>query len=251
LYIKNYNHTSKENIPKYRDIIKKDEHIGNELAYSLGLLSPKNTCTLNGAYDSDFTADHYPAFHALHNSIRSITVNHPKFEILKNFIHYIYSDYPRLQNAFLGLYYYDELKNAFYKRACYIVSNKYIWQVSDLYYLIEIVEAGKALHPPKQEYDFKNETKNKKISILCHLIKQYNDQRKTKETPTPQQQKTYKCGIPIFKFSLPDTFDSTLLDEETYAFKEFNELVHKFSLLRSSSDENVQECINQIYASKG
>lgn len=84
--------------------------------------------------------------------------------------------------------------------------------------------------------------------MLCHLIQKYNNQRTTKLTPTPAQYKNYvENGIPIFKYALPDSFDSTLFDETKYAFKELSKLIEEVLKLRTSSVENVEECVNQIY----
>jgi hypothetical protein len=146
-----------------------------------------------------------------------------------------------------------------------------------IYDMIQIIEAGKALMPAKQEHDFgydiieseqtitgqllsfanidHTSKTRKRIGILCHLIQTYNDQRKTKKSPSIEQYLAYKeylqlCPYYLIKlstFAFPDSFDHTLLDEKIYAFDELKKLIDTIWTLKSATDENVQECIDQIY----
>ena len=146
---------------------------------------------------------------------------------------------------------------------------------SRLYDVIKIIEAGTTLIPEKQEYDFgydiieselttteklftflspvagkiHNTFYTKKlIGILCLLIKKYNNQRKDKKTPTYNQFEAYnEFRYYNSDFALPDSCDNTLFNKTIYAFDEFKELIDNIRILTNSSDENIQECIDQFY----
>jgi hypothetical protein len=291
-YLKNYHQKAldkKENLPKYEDISSKksDTKIGNLLAHTLGLSSPQNsTISTYYVYDSQKANLHYPAFYELKNNVQKLNYDiHINFKV-KNFIDYIYSQHEMPKNRYHGLS-YDELKNECCEKASYLLTH--YWDSkshSYLYNLIHIIEAGKTLNPPKQAYDFgydiivKDPTftgktlaflnmehmntslpTRKKIGILCHLIKQYND--KNKKTPTEEQYKNHDEGQWLYivkdsyalpdacEFSaLPNSFDTTLFDKKIYAFDEFKKLEDNLSILRRASDEHVEECIQQIYPPK-
>jgi hypothetical protein len=289
-FLKSYNlkiNTTKECLPNINDIatIKMDEHIGNKLAKQMGLSSSVNKTTQCTLYDPTRAARDYPAFHAIKKCMSNLNKDSYYLRRADNIISYIYSDKKTSHNNYTHLS-YDDLKTKLYDTANSLFASYQIGLFADtinenyLRHVIEIIEAGATLSPQKKECDFaydiiasdpttlgkalalinlnsSNIAMRKKIGILCHLVKRYNDQCTTKKTPTEEQLKIYETYVvPSIwhiadnnkqNFSFPDNFDSTLLDEKIYAFNEFKQLTDMILTLLFSSEKNVQECIDQLY----
>lgn len=278
-YLKRYNtkvNNTKEPLPSNNELYKKTSTpiTKNQLAQILDLPSSANTSKTYYIYDHESVCSNYPAFYKLEHASKIYWNG-----MTKNLLSYVYSNKEIPQNDYSQLSYAD-LKDKFYKLAsCVICYTKYgEYQEltgSYLYDLIKIIEIETTSIPKKQEYDFvydlieleptateklctflnfvasilaNNALHTKKcIGILCHLIKKYNNQRKNKITPTSNQCKAYEEFRYYPDFALPDSCDNTLFNKEIYALDEFKELVNNIQILVWSSDENIQECIDQLY----
>ena len=278
-YLKRYNLTvnnTKELLPNNNELYKKKltPKTNNQLAEILDLPSSANTSKTYYIYDHESVCHNYHAFY----NLESYASMKPCNGLMKTFISYVYSNKEIPQNNYSQLSYAD-LKDKFYELASclftYIRHREYQEAVDSYQYdLIKIIEAAATSISKKQESDFGYDiiesdlmkTKKlyiflsiiklddnplhsqKRIGILCHLIKKYNNQRKNKITPTSNQCKAYNefryCN---FNFALPDSCDNTLFNKEIYALDEFTELVNNIKILVWSSDENIQECIDHLY----
>jgi len=194
-----------------------------------------------------------------------ISYLHSKQKIVtKNSLHNSYNDLKRI--------FYDKAHNLlFIKKIC----NQYNQGSNDLYDLLEIVDQIKTNHK-KQEMDlgydilmFKDTEqdvlqilnyliigvnyydidKRNPISLFCKLIKKYNDDQHNKITPTDEQCFCYQLYKNL-DFTLPDSFDSTLFDENKYAFTELLTLFDNIVKLKQYSDANVQIFVDKLYAKK-
>lgn len=274
-YLKHYNQTIKtkpECLPTIKDVIKQQQQTTpkskpNKLAIMLNLEVPSNKQQITTSsiyeYDSDLTRIKYPAFHTLKSDVQRIS----DYDY-STFLNYIYSPQKIQKNKYLGLSYID-LKKQFYDTAYYLVTkNKfYDKQKNTCYLFLNIIEAGKTLNPSKQECDFEYDfvnfpqttleqylannatfTARQYMGILCKLIKQYNDQRTTKITPTKKQIKAYKNKP--WDFALPDACDSTLFDKKIYAFNELEKLMSNIETFIYSDDQYKKECVDALYQQK-
>lgn len=270
-YLKHYNLTvncTKECLPSVEDLVTKKpiKKTSNQLLQTLGLSSIVDTnITHTTNYDPDVARHKYPAFVQLMSGLMDSDKN---LSNLRVFLSYIYSDKEIPQNKYAQLSYTD-LQEKFYNEVLNLFRQGYSQCNIDesSYDLVQIIEAVKALDSSKKEDDFgydiieaKKTTiiraliavineyahdTRKRLGILCHYIKKYNNQRAAKITPTKKQYKSYK-NLPI-DFALPNSFDSTLFDRKIYAFDEFETLIDDIRTLKHSSEENVQECFDQLY----
>ncbi len=275
-YLKHYNqtvNTTKEQLPKLNNIYRKTSStkVNNRLAQKLNLSSSANKKHEEIIYDEAHAIKNYHAFAALK---QAIDLNLTKQ--CNHFLSYIYSEDNTPHNKYLNLS-YDKLKSEMYEKAI----NRDTWNLLDdanfIYDMIQIIEAGKTLIPAKQEHDFGYDIieseqtftgqlfsfanidytskTRKRIGMLCHLIQTYNDERKAKKSPTMEQYLAHKEYLQLCPFYLtnlsvfafPDSFDHKLLDEKIYAFDELKKLTDMVWTLKSATDENVQECVDQIY----
>jgi len=264
-YLKRYNLTIKktnESLPSISDLLIKDTP--NRLAIILGLEVPSNNTkatTYEHYYDACSTNSYYPAFHKL-----KCKLDYKRYADYENFTHYIYSNKPIQKNNYLNLSYTD-LQKQFYDKAYVLMKRSINYDGNCIHSLIQIIEAGKTLTPAKQEcdfeYDFVNFTQTsinqslvidstfiiqQLMVILCRLIKQYNDQCKTKITPTLEQARAYRTNLSYF--TLPDSFDSTLFDKKIYAFEELEKLNDNIRTLLWSDDKYKEECFDALYPQK-
>jgi len=171
---------------------------------------------------------------------------------------------------------YNDLKKIFYEKAYNLlcikkICNQYI-NSNDLYDLLEIVDQIKKDHK-KQELDlgydiltigdtetttskFFNYVKNDAnyyatytknlINIFCKLIKRYNTEKLDKITPTDAQSLCYLLYQKL-NFTLPDSFDTTLCDENKYAFTKFFGLFDNIVKLKQYDSASVQRFVNKTY----
>jgi len=279
-YLKHYNQTvqkTKESLPGINDITQEiqqttPKYKPNKLAILLNLEVPSNKqeiTTTTTSVDSDLIKKKYPALYKLNDKMHNLSPQHDYYSIKDFFLNYIYSPKSIQTNQYLKLPYID-LKKQFYDMTYNLVTNKkfYANQKNSCYLLLQIIEAGKTLNPAKQENDFEYDLVNfpqktidqylpmldstlfarQCMGILCRLIKQYNEQRKTKITPTSEQTKAYKDKP--WNFALPDAFDSTLFDKKIYAFTKLEKLIDNISTFIYSDDKYKEECIAALYPQK-
>jgi len=280
-YLKHYNLTvnkTKECLPSINDVIKlqtteKNHNTPNKLAMILGITvdSNKKQTTSCYKYDTHLTRRTYPAFHRLKCDVTDLS-DYYYYTPKDSFLNYIYTHKEIQTNEYLRFSYID-LKKQFYDKVYSFLAKdriNYDKEPSHLYSLIQIIEAGKTLIPAKQESDFEYDFVNfpqtgiaqslvminmdntltirQRMGILCRLIKQYNDQRTTKITPTNEQVAAYEKNPS--DFALPDSFDSALFDRKIYAFTELQKLTSNIEVLILSDDTYKQECINVLYPQK-
>lgn len=278
-FLKSYNlkiTTTEECVPKPEDLLKKEsvKKVGNPLAEEFNLASSVNITVESYTHDASTTSANYPAFHAVKTYADS-----KAYDSMKDFILYIYSQKETPENKYLKAS-YDAFRFEFYSKAGSFMNYEAGNDHQILYELLEIIEAGKNLNPKKQEYNLgydiltfpqtpidsfltkinmdTTEAIRKKIAFLCHAIKEYNDVRQTKKTPTVAQFKAYQdylrfdlqSGHSKSDFSFPNNFDTKLFDQKEYDFDGFDKLVRRMKLIRSSTDENVEETIDQINFTK-
>lgn len=278
-YLKNYNknaNTTKEGLPSSDTLIKEVSYttVNNQLAKDLGLLSSRNKTITHSMYDSGSIAHYYPAFHTLKSHVEFI----PQNSTTTSFLRYIYSGEQIQKDDYTHLS-YDNLKDILYTMASSLFSSDSAFH--HLENIIEIIEAGKALSPQKKELDFGSDIiqseqtitgktlslisidyssiLRKRIGILCYGIKQYNDQRKLKKSPTWKQTVAWanyyhKTSSPYTQlcphFILPHTFHEILFNRQIYALEEFNTLYSLTNKLKHTLNTDMQECIDQIYSSR-
>ena len=88
-----------------------------------------------------------------------------------------------------------------------------------------------------------------KMSLLCSLIKVFNDARGCKTIPSERAAKGYSVlhEWPEWHIAYPDGFDSRLLDSNHVAFSEFEALWEGINNLSNASESDVLECLTQLY----
>jgi len=97
--------------------------------------------------------------------------------------------------------------------------------------------------------DFKSIKTKNSVILLYKLIRQYCLALGNKITPMPGQYLAYseiKCN----NLSLADSFTNPALNEEQYALLEFMDLMDKIRCLKSSSEQEVQSCVDALYPKK-
>jgi hypothetical protein len=279
-YLKRYNQR-KEPLPHINDLIstKKVPQIKNQLAHLFDIPSPYNTTTTTQQISDFDVAVKHPALNLLNlNLLKINTISSHSYTGISALFSYIYSTAKNTQNDYVGLS-YDNLKDKFYELAYYVVQYRHYTSEARqrnqdrIYNLLQIIEAGTTLNPQKQEDDFGYDMITKELTIseifgtfisptniphikkyiglLCSLIKKYNKKRETKCTPTKEQMLAYEAYERL-DITLPDSFNTTLLNGNYYAFKELTELSKNVSYLSQlelfNLDQNlVDECVQYLY----
>jgi hypothetical protein len=96
-------------------------------------------------------------------------------------------------------------------------------------------------HTPESVTDKKN-----KAIILCNLIDHYNKTKNEKMTPIPDQFVAYNLNKNL-DIALPDSFNHTLFDKDSYAFEEFKQLCIAIRELVDLKSKHIQECVTYLY----
>lgn len=126
--------------------------------------------------------------------------------------------------------------------------------ISDIlnFYPTTTVEEFFDLFTSKEDIIIKNRTifnaKNR-MCLFLHLVEKYNDAQANKITPTSQQYYCYDI-IKNSDLALPDYFNSTLFNEDYYAFAAFEQLINDTTTLIRADDKDVQQYIDQLYPQK-
>ena len=244
--------------------------ISNEyLAQALGITDVKNTKKQSLLLTYTYLRD-FPAYLALADSF--INIFRHTYETRNNFATCLHSDEKIVFKDYLSAT-YVHLKNEFYKKAhdvlCHYsnfnTNNNNEVTADALYNFLQIIETAKLKHDIKSEknlgydilgfepttgyFDGENyssiKTKNR-ISFFCQLIGEYNRNRAHKTTPTGKQYDCYRLKKET-NAALPDSFTSTVFDENIYAFKAFKKLIKAVEILIKISDETVQLFVNKVY----
>jgi hypothetical protein len=214
-----------------------------------------------------------PAFFHLHFALRYL-LQCFAIEGVDNFTTYLYGDEKILLEDYEDGSYID-LKNEFYDKAYNVLLHNN--NAQDIYHLIQIIDKAKTSKNIHQESNLANAILNfdfeptktitaqvmrlfeeshstinikNRISVFCSLVAKYNDLRLTKITPTPRQYKAYLLKKQL-DIPLPDSvYKAHLLDDNSYAFTAFKQLIENTNILIKSDDKNVQKCVAQLYPQK-
>ena len=162
-----------------------------------------------------------------------------------------------------------ELKNQFYDKAYRVLFNNNT--ITDLYNLLEFVDAAKKakdiddennlaygiigfnlpqsinhkMHQCWNEHYFTTHTKNR-ITLLCALLKKYNDTRRKKINPTNTQQLAYRL-LKDCNLAVPQSWKCAYLSNKYYAFVELTELIQNIKILKQASNTEIQNNITTLY----
>ena len=80
------------------------------------------------------------------------------------------------------------------------------------------------------------------ITLIYLLIKKYNKTREKKLTPSYDQYCTY-VAIKKFNLALPNCFNTSRIDDTTYAFQEFSALIHNIEDLGEENYETIKNLL--------
>lgn len=92
------------------------------------------------------------------------------------------------------------------------------------------------------------DTKNR-IALFCNLVEKYNNAQPHKLRPTPLQYFCYNRQKEL-DLALPDSFNSKIFDENSYAFDEFKKFREYVIELMDTSNQEIQLYVNCVYYSK-
>ncbi len=205
-----------------------------------------------------------PSYTALKNNIRKLNhIHKQEADLLSQSIYngasVLFEGYPSYFNLMNKKY---ELYNTAYKL---LIQNGC---TQDIFNLVQIIAAEKVLNITEKDIGYSvltyiPQTLKEKLVYLCdinytslktknrialflHLVEQYNNQRGDKLTPTGKQLYSYGYQKDL-NLALPDSFNTLLFDNHYYAFEEFDQLRNNVITLMQSDDENVKNCVDQIY----
>lgn len=275
--LKKYNLTTAktpEDLPNNHDICTISLSTGDDFLKILGIENKEPISPEKRSSSGNRILQEYPTYGTLISSLYQLSQsNIVNIKTLVSYLHskqeIITKNYP--QNS------YDDLKKIFYSKAYDLlfikkICNKYKGS-NDLYDLLEIVDQIKDDHK-KQELELGHDilalektdplakvlnsispgffydiySKNL-ISVLCKLIKNYNDESLNKITPTDEQCFCYLAHKKI-NFTLPDSFASNLFDENKYALIEFLQLFDNIVQLKRYDAGSVQLFVDKMYPKK-
>ncbi|HLW73302.1 MAG TPA: hypothetical protein VKR54_04620 [Candidatus Babeliales bacterium] len=240
-----------------------------------------NSSHPNNTYKSDtndicFQMNKYPAFIRLYRMLHHAfqTCGSESLDLCGT---YLYADQTIVtQNCAQG--FYTDLKNEFYSKA-YDMFFKGTSLPEGIYDLLQIIKTAKNKHDIQNEaelgydiltfkptnaiaitntmyqmYNYNDEkyaphNAKKRISLFCKLVEKYNHARTTKKIPTDKQYIVYKM-IHTLDLALPDVFNNELLDDNQYAFTEWEQLERSTKALEYADDQQIQQCVDQLYPQK-
>ena len=237
---------------RLKDILNPESHINTSC----------NNAAIPNAY-SDL--DTYPAFFKLIHATR-YAVEQLSMESINSFIDYVYGNKSIPFHNYSQTSYKD-LKNEFYTKAYYfLIGNNNDMQT--LYDLIQMIDTAKNNKDINTENDLAegilgfepdlsgvallaswfeptHYVKNikKRIALFCLLVRQYNNKRLTKITPTLAQYHVYTVQKSL---DLP-VLENSLFDENVYALAEFVRLYKGTELLRTIMDEDTIDTYFKTY----
>ena len=227
----------------------------NQLAQDLGIIN-------NSLFQENPTYNHL-------KNILKILKTKENFSTIQLLACCLYSNEKTvIEDYFSGSY--TNLTEEFHKKA----SDLFLYggSLQELYNLVQIIDRAKTLRdiqkeknlgyailafePPIIESFFKqlnvdhsiSDIKNR-ISLLCLLIKKYNQSRGSKTTPTGKQNVCYKL-VKDLDLALPDSFNNNLFDQNCYAFEEFEQLKTETATLMNSEEQTVHNCVTIRYPQK-
>lgn len=227
------------------------------------LQNPTHTNNKSAAIHTTTTGNiitQYPAFFKLIYNLRN-TVQECSIDSVKIFTTYLYKD----NNILLQDYSegsYNNFKSEFYDKAyrMLILNPKETSRLHDLLQMIDrakevgdindeddLIEHMAAFKEPQPSEAFWHRIVNsshlpgnicKRIVLFCKLVKDYNNKRGFKITPTLNQH--HACGVKLaLDCSLPESLtNKDLLDEKSYAFAEIANLQEYVDeLIQLNTDE--------------
>lgn len=201
----------------------------------------------------------HPAFFQLIYNVKD-AAQELSIDAVKVFMTYLYKN----NNILLEDYSngsYKDFKNEFYANAYDLLLGGYYTDLN-LFHLLQMIEKAKedGMHNDDDLIDYMThftgskptaahfysifdsshniDNVTKKIVRFCKLIKDYNNARGFKITPTPNQQHAYLVKTAL-NITLPESLkNKDLLDENSYAFIEIeNLIIDTNELIKLSADE--------------
>jgi len=239
---------TKEHLPltSYYDLVKTESSISSSLP----------TPTTSNPLQNGTFRKIYPAYYTLVQSLASLL----KLSTLKDLLIFLYS------KRKISFHHYPEniifdVKNDFYPRVHFLLDMDIVEFTDNLdkfYNLLQMIDKAKqseSIIDEKQlaqtilDLDLTPSNtfasieviahQKNRVSQFCLLLQQYNQKRLPKKTPTPAQYQHHDL-IERLNLALPDSFDSTLMDEKEVAFEEFKELLEKIIKLKHSTQGTFQ-----------
>lgn len=255
-----FNHTKKTT----------DSIVDNPLAYTIGIADTKPKKNIESFFVEHF--EHpvkeqidFPAYCLLVHYLNTLCYQH--VTAVETLSYCLYSDTIILwQDCERGSY--ADFNNDFYDKADSLLQcRSYDINTNTLYSLLKMIDiallSDDITHETDLAYNFLSWkpagffnyfrpqeniiSMNNRVSMLCTLIKKYNQARGDKVTPTDKQYICYKIKKEL-DFALPDSFNqSQLFNEKFYAFAEFEKLINDIELLINTNNQKVQQCVDQLY----
>jgi hypothetical protein len=95
----------------------------------------------------------------------------------------------------------------------------------------------------REDFTFTS-TKNR-IALMYRCVEEYHRKQGDKITPTGGQHAAF-LSFKKLDISLPNWFDTTLLSDNKYAFKQFETLTDDIAIIRSASDAALEQAVKKI-----
>jgi hypothetical protein len=234
-----------------------DFYTNNDLIQTL-----KTTCKKSiTAEQIKTTAPNYPAYDALFKATRK-TIQY-KSSTLMPYLYASTNILPKKYPQYSHITNLDECYDILVKNLCADTSD-----YEDIYNSLALIEQIKKITKITQEkklgYNFlileKQQTIKEKIlrypettyfrpnqngtALFCILVEKYNKDRGNKVTPNPIQLSIYTH---LKWITLPDSFNTDLLDKNYYALKELYELVLNAKKLKNLTASDLQDLVDQHY----